>query len=248
MQNTKIKILLYYTSKDIISRQTLEGMQMDLNAIDFPVLIAQTGPLNGQRWSIDKAIVIGRDAACEVVILDRQVSRYHARLMPASNGVILEDLGSKNGTFRNGVRLDESMVLQDGDLVQIALVQYFVFLSSDATVPLVSGIPVTEEPIYRLHLDTRSRRVWVMRQELVPPLSVQQFTLLQVLIERRDQVVSREELVEAIWGSKMAEGVSEQAVDALVRRLRDRLAVVDPDFPYIVTVRGHGLRLDNPLE
>jgi DNA-binding response OmpR family regulator len=32
----------------------------------------------------------------------------------------------------------------------------------------------------------------------------------------------------------------------LIRRLRDRLAAVDPTHPYIATVRGHGLRLDNP--
>jgi len=71
---------------------------------------------------------------------------------------------------------------------------------------------------------------------------------LQLLIEERDQVVSRQDLVEAIWGSKVAEGVSEQAVDALVRRLRDRLTAVDPDHTYIITIRGHGLRLDNPIE
>jgi DNA-binding response OmpR family regulator len=44
----------------------------------------------------------------------------------------------------------------------------------------------------------------------------------------------------------MGEGVSEQAIDALVRRLRDRLAEVDPNGEYIVTVRGHGFRMDNP--
>ncbi len=48
-----------------------------------------------------------------------------------------------------------------------------------------------------------------------------------------------------MWG-KAAEGVTEQALDALVRRLRDRLAEIDPDNEYIVTVRGHGLRLENP--
>jgi DNA-binding response OmpR family regulator len=35
------------------------------------------------------------------------------------------------------------------------------------------------------------------------------------------------------------------AIDALVRRLRDRLAEVDPGHNYIVTVRGHGFRFDN---
>jgi pSer/pThr/pTyr-binding forkhead associated (FHA) protein len=220
---------------------------MDASNPDFPVLIAQTGPLNGQRWIIKKAVVIGRDAACDVVIPDRQVSRYHARLLPSPSGVILEDLGSKNGSFCNGQRLVEPQVLQDGDLVQIALAQHFIFLSSDATMPLEGGAPI-EEHTQRLQLDERSRRLWVRRQELIPPLSAPQFRLLQVLYAQPDRVVSREELVDAIWGGSQAEGVSEQALDALVRRLRERLELVDPGINYIVTVRGHGLRLENPTD
>ena len=42
--------------------------------------------------------------------------------------------------------------------------------------------------------------------------------------------------------------VTEQALDAMVRRLRERLADLDATHEYIVTVRGHGLRLDNPDE
>ncbi|HEX7432863.1 MAG TPA: FHA domain-containing protein [Anaerolineaceae bacterium] len=221
---------------------------MERNHIDLPILIAQTGPLNGQRWTINDALVIGRDGSCEIVVQDRQVSRYHARLMPSSEGVILEDLDSKNGTFVNGQRINESMVMQDGDLIQIALAQHFVYLSSDATMPLDTNIASSEEPVYSLHMDNRSRRVWVKRQELIPPLSVQQFRLLHVLFEHRDQVVSRQELVESIWGDEQGEGVSEQAIDALVRRLRDRLAALDSEHAYILTVRGHGLRLDNPEE
>jgi DNA-binding response OmpR family regulator len=41
-------------------------------------------------------------------------------------------------------------------------------------------------------------------------------------------------------------GISEQALDALIRRLRDRLAEIDPTQQFLITVRGHGLRLDNP--
>ena len=221
---------------------------MERNHIDLPILIAQTGPLNGKRWTINDALVIGRDGSCEIVVQDRQVSRYHASLMPSSEGVILEDLDYKNGTFVNGQRINESMVMQDGDLIQIALAQHFVYLSSDATMPLDTNIASSEEPVYSLHMDNRSRRVWVKRQELIPPLSVQQFRLLHVLFEHRDQVVSRQELVESIWGDEQGEGVSEQAIDALVRRLRDRLAALDSEHAYILTVRGHGLRLDNPEE
>ena len=54
------------------------------------------------------------------------------------------------------------------------------------------------------------------------------------------------DLVTAVWGDEQAAGVSDQALDALIRRLRDRLGALDPEQSYIDTVRGHGVRLDNP--
>ena len=212
---------------------------------EHPVIIGQAGPLNGERWTIAESITIGRDADCDVMIPDRQVSRYHARLTPGEKGVLLEDLGSKNGTFYEGKRVEDPVYVQDGGLVQIALVQNFVFLSSDATVPLGPGVTGMEPKGGRLYLDVRSRRVWLGQQEVVPPLSVPQFRLLYALYEKRGQVVSRNDLISVIWGDAEAEGVSEEAVDALVRRLRERLATIDPQHAYIITVRGHGLRLDN---
>ena len=100
----------------------------------------------------------------------------------------------------------------------------------------------------RLTLDTRSRRVWVGGIEILPPLSVPQFRLLQALYDQVGKVVERQDLINMIWGEKESLGVSEQAFDALVRRLRDRLGLVETGHVYIVTVRGHGLRLDNPPE
>lgn len=220
---------------------------MEPKSIDYPVLIAQKGPLNGQRWVIDKELVIGRDSACEVVIPDRQVSRFHARLAPTPIGAILEDLGSKNGTFCNGKLVTEILELQDSDMVQIAIAQHFAYLSSDATMPLESHIQGEASGEPRLTLETRSRRVWLNQQEVVPPLSVPQFSLLQALYDHPGQVLSRDELVDAIWGNEQAEGVSEQALDALIRRLRERLSQIDPSHNYIITLRGHGLRLDNPV-
>lgn len=218
---------------------------MERSAGEFPILIAQSGPLNGQRWIIRQALVIGRDPSCEVVISDRQVSRYHARLTPAPDGVILEDMGSKNGTYYNGQRVMDPVVLQDGDLLQVAVVQHFSFLSSDATMPMDNSWLPGAERSGRLHLETRSRRVWVGQQEVLPPLSVPQFRLLQTLYDQPEKVVSRQDLISAVWGDE-AIGVSEQALDALVRRLRDRLALVDPKNEYVITLRGHGLRLENP--
>jgi pSer/pThr/pTyr-binding forkhead associated (FHA) protein len=203
---------------------------------DAPILVAINGPLKGERWPLDHPLLMGREPGCDVLIPDRQVSRYHARLTPGPNGVVLEDLGSKNGTHYNGNPLAGQVVLQDGDTLQIAVAQEFQFLSSDAS-PLRSG---------RLMLDMRARQVWLNQKQMNPPLSAQQFQLLWVLYQNEGNVVTRHELIAAVWGDEQSAGVTDQAVDALIRRLRDRLAAMDSGHNYIVTVRGHGMRLDNP--
>ena len=215
---------------------------MEGNLTESPLLIAQNGPLKGQRWTLNKPLLVGRETTCEIVVSDRMVSRFHARITPMAEGVVLEDLGSKNGTHCNGNPVVGQVVLQDGDTVQIALAQQFLFLTSDATVPLSED----EARPGRLRLDMRSRQVWVDDRLVDPPLSALQFHVLRVLYENRSQVVDRQQLVTNAWGEEQAVGVSDQALDALLRRLRDRIAAIDPAHPYIVTVRGHGIRLENP--
>ena len=222
---------------------------MALETEDFPSLIAQAGPLNGQRWILKGDVIVGRDDSCNVIIQNRQVSRYHARFVALPHGVQLEDLGSKNGTHINGHEVVEPIILQDGDVIQIAFAQQFIYLSSDSTLPLElpPEKPTEIVPVSRLlRLDKRSRRVWIGDEELLPPLSVSQYQLLELLFDNPGRVVSRAELVQAVWGKEDAIGISEQALDALVRRLRDRLAAINSEHPFLITVRGHGLRMDNP--
>lgn len=217
------------------------------NSEDYPTIVAQTGPLSGNRWFIQNTLMVGREPDCDIVIPSRQVSRYHARFINSPKGTELEDLGSKNGTHCNGETIQDIVLLEDGDIIQIALAQKFIYLSSDATLPLEGIFPdQLRDQVGTLRLDKRSRRVWINDQEVIPPLSVSQFQLLEILYDHQGQVVPRFKIIEAVWGEKDAVGVTEQALDALVRRLRDRLAAIDSSHSYIVTVRGHGLRLDNP--
>jgi hypothetical protein len=228
---------------------------MQPNSEEFAVLVAQTGPLNGQRWPLIDNLVVGRDLSCDIVVADRQVSRHHARVAITPQGVLLEDLGSKNGTHRNGEAIIEPVFLQDGDVIQIALAQKFVYLSSDATLPLEGEDidffgPQLSQPKPQnedqLRIEKRSHRVWIGDDEVLPPLSVSQYRLLEILYDSQGKVVPRRELITNVWGEEQAIDVSEQALDALVRRLRDRLRAIAPSRAYIVTVRGHGLRLENP--
>jgi DNA-binding winged helix-turn-helix (wHTH) protein len=222
--------------------------------VESPMLIAQAGPLNGERWEIEHELNLGRDIECEIVVPVREVSRFHARIARDAGGVLLEDLGSKNGTFRNGQRIEEPVYLLDGDMIQVALVQAFVFLSSDSTLPLdISDLSGLTRPGFSafsqgiLKVDLRARRVFVRNQELEPPLSGNQFRLLEQLYAAPGEVVTRTQLITAVWGED-ALGISEQALDALVRRLRERLAELEPNHEFVVTVRGHGLRLENPID
>jgi len=215
---------------------------MNRRTEEFPMLVAEEGPLKGQRWPLNHTIVLGRESTCDVVIADRQVSRFHARLTPTDEGIMVEDLGSKNGTHLNGTILTSPMMLQDGDKLQVSFVQEFLFFTSDATMPLTEGAGHAG----RLMMEHKSRSVWVNQKQLVPPLSAQQFKLLWLLYENQGQVIARPDLVETVWGEEQAAGVSDQALDALIRRLRDRLAELDSKHQFIDTVRGHGVRLDNP--
>jgi pSer/pThr/pTyr-binding forkhead associated (FHA) protein len=221
---------------------------MQQNEEEHPVIIAQTGPLDGQRWVLQTTLTVGREFDCQINIPDRQVSRYHARFSVTPDGIQLEDLGSKNGTHYNGVLVEEPVILQDGDVIQIALIQNLIYYSSDATVTLSKARPPAKTGANKLRLDSRQRRVWIGNEEVMPSLSAPQFTLLEAIFQQDGEVVPRNEIIQRIWGSEDAYGISEQALDALVRRLRDRLAAVDPTHNYIITVRGHGIRLDNPPE
>jgi DNA-binding response OmpR family regulator len=213
---------------------------------DTPILFAQAGPLNGQQWVVEDDLVIGRDHAVDIVVPDRQISRHHARVTATRRGCLLEDLGSKNGTHVNGTGVHEGIFLNDGDVIQVALAQEFVFVSADSTVPLNQGSAGPQRAEKKLYLESRSRRVWVGDLELVPALSVAQFTILETLYRQEGRVVSREQLTEQVWGADQVVDISDQALDALIRRLRNRLADLDDSHDYILTVRGHGLRLDNP--
>lgn len=209
-----------------------------------PVLVAREGQLAGQRWAIDSdEFFIGRGGECQIVLPERQVSRQHVRITQENGRYILHDLGSKNGTHLNGKIFEGSTQLQDGDEISIALCVKLVFVGTEATIPLTFDPPKKEG---NLVIDEAQRAVFLNGTELSPPLSLAQFRLMELLYNANGAVVSRDDIVEVVWPGTDGLGVSEQAIDALIRRLRDRLAEVD-EYNYVVTVRGHGFRFDNEI-
>ncbi len=228
------------------ARSLCQGKVIMSSAVDKPVLIIHEGEKAGQRWTIlQDELVIGRGSECDLVLPERQVSREHIRIFREGDTYYVQDLDSKNGTWINGKQLQSATVaLRDGDEIHLAMAVKMTYVGSEATAPLL--LDESPHTLGRLHIHQDSRRVFIEDVEVDPPLSLPQYRLLELLYESAGAVRTRDEVVEAVWPEAIGEGVSEQAIDALVRRLRDRLAEVDPHHQYIVTVRGHGFRLDNP--
>jgi diguanylate cyclase (GGDEF)-like protein len=83
-------------------------------------LVAYNGQDTGRRIALDGPLtVIGRAPECEAQFDSPGLSRRHAELQVAGDTVTLRDLGSANGTHVNGVRLDTTALLQDGDRVEL---------------------------------------------------------------------------------------------------------------------------------
>jgi pSer/pThr/pTyr-binding forkhead associated (FHA) protein len=218
---------------------------------EFPALVLLDGEFGTQNWTIDRdEMILGRDDSADIVIPERQISRQHIVFRRLKdNEYLVEDLNSKNGTWVNGNRLEGSRLVQDGDEINLAMKIRLQFIGSGVTAPATHTLPDVVPSAGgggRMKIDTEARRVFILGVELDPPLSLPQYRLIELLYGNQGRVCTREEVVETVWPEAMGEGVSEQAIDALVRRLRDRLNETDPDIPYIVTVRGHGFRLDNP--
>jgi len=71
----------------------------------------------------DGANVIGREPPAGIVIPHPSVSREHARIAVEGERALLEDLGSKNGTYRGGARVEAPTPLADGDELRFGAVR-----------------------------------------------------------------------------------------------------------------------------
>ena len=84
------------------------------------LVFVQEKPAAGPEHPVEDGMTIGRTDG-DVMIADPQVSRRHARVTLDGGRVVIEDLGSTNGTFVNGERIDEPRELEVGDLVRFGM-------------------------------------------------------------------------------------------------------------------------------
>ncbi len=111
-------------------------------------LVVSQGPEPGQVFELRQdSQTIGRAPGNEIVISDPQVSRQHVRISKEGGLLVIEDLGSTNGTTINGVRLTGPHTLTNGDVIglgdQVTMTFYGTGVEATDT---VIGQPAPQAP------------------------------------------------------------------------------------------------------
>ena len=130
---------------------------------DRACLVVLSGPRVGAVFRLDRpSSVIGRSTQADVNIDDDGVSRNHIRLVREGEVIVAEEMGSRNGTFINGTRLDKRLALADGDKIQLGRGTILKFTFHDALDDSYQQRMVESalrDPLTRLYNRSEERRV-----------------------------------------------------------------------------------------
>lgn len=225
------------TDTVVLSYGSEEG---DMHPAPAPKLVIkrQGRQVREVEWNAD-VITIGRDKANDLVIDHPLASRRHARLERTGEGYVIRDLDSTNGTFVNGERIQGMHALHNQDQIIIADT-IIVFHDPEATIKGALPPEVLRAVREELRVDSRAKEVYIKGQVLRPPLTVKEFQLLELLYERRGQVVSKDEIARQVWDYEVFDY---NAIDALVYRVRQRIEPDHSNPRYLITQRGFGYKL-----
>jgi diguanylate cyclase (GGDEF)-like protein len=194
-------------------------------------------------------VVVGRGAGCDLRIDDTSLSRQHCRIRRTNGAYFVEDLGSRNGTMVNGLRIQAPQLLEDGALVQLAASTIIMFsqqedlevqaqqrLYASAVLDPLTGLH------NRRHLDARLKAEFAFASRHQTPLSVLLIDIdhfkkindtyghaggdvaLKALAERMAKTVRTEDIVARYGGEEfavIARGIEAVGAMLLAERIRE---------------------------
>jgi hypothetical protein len=127
-------------------KEGVVGSSPTPGSLDGSSLVIHEGAGAGSEHPVDGELILGREhGSADLVIDDPGVSRRHARVLANGSGVIVEDLGSSNGTYVNGERISGPVELGAGDELQVGATVLGVEGGTAATALMPPGAPPTAE-------------------------------------------------------------------------------------------------------
>jgi two-component system, cell cycle response regulator len=148
---------------------------------DRCTLTMLSGPTTGSLYTVadDEDLLVGRGSEASARVQDAGLSRLHARVWREAESYKIEDLGSTNGTYVNGRRLDDAQVLKEGDRIQMGgTVMFRVHLQDaveqEATRRLYESAvrDALTQTHNRRYLDERLQAEFAFARRHLTPLSV----------------------------------------------------------------------------
>lgn len=119
--------------------RTLHGFGYALQGLEIPSEPSRPSAVCRLNWDGGRVTLeegdytVGRDATADIVLNFPSVSRRHARIRLTGRGIMLEDLGSKNGTFIGDEHVDRTATLVDGSCVRFGSILVTVRISTAPT-------------------------------------------------------------------------------------------------------------------
>jgi DNA-binding winged helix-turn-helix (wHTH) protein len=204
--------------------------------------------------------IIGRGTQAHLMLNDQRASRQHAEIVRAGGDHCefhLTDLSSTNGTILNGVPVETQQRLRDGDKIKIGkhILRFSMLELCEVEALSKSRSQAGENPE---PVDDSASRVLsfppfhivvdvdlLYRGEAVVPLEPRAVRVLKYLAEHSGRVVSKDELLEAVWPDVFtSDGVLKKAISQARHALSD-----DPRAAkFIETYHRRGYRFIGSVE
>jgi pSer/pThr/pTyr-binding forkhead associated (FHA) protein len=109
------------------------------------------GAKSGAKIAVKKAeFIIGRSQKCHLCAGSTAISRQHCAIIREDNRVAIKDLGSRNGTLVNGIKIDEETELTTGDEVTVGPLKFLVTISTGINNVKKPGVKTVAEAVVRV--------------------------------------------------------------------------------------------------
>jgi sigma-B regulation protein RsbU (phosphoserine phosphatase) len=183
----------------------------------MPSLVFLAGPIAGRRYKLaDGEYIIGRRSDCQIFVPDMRVSRQHARLWKDGEAWQIEDLGSNNGTFINGSKVQTATPLRHDDEILIANNRIRVESRDTVPDPKPEGNAVTivevasPSSLIKSREDSGSGRIPIVSSGMMSVADQRAVRLLERKLEALTQIL------QATADSDTSEALIQKLVDALL--------------------------------
>ncbi len=199
-------------------------------------LFVVRGRDQGKHFSLSAAVSrIGREATCEIRLLDSEASRSHAELRRTGNDYSLTDLGSSNGTLVNGQRVT-SVTLGSGDRIEIGgTLLIFTGTSNPVTRDTAHGVEIVTRGLAPDASRIISSMAGMVKESIAPGFSKEPL--------REYQVADSDRSLEVMYLTAIAVGRTNDIPELLNRILKIVFDWVDADRGCIMLRDGETQRL-----